>query len=85
MDETNSDQHEVHRVKRGRKPKTVEVMPLAPSVNEHAQNLALRIWQGQSPDLPLIERVARVKNGLAARGWDMDGVELPAEDWQRYA
>lgn len=42
-----------------------------------AQALALRIWNGQSPDLPRAERMRRIAAGLEERGMSMDGVELP--------
>jgi hypothetical protein len=69
MDETTSNQHEIRSVRRGRPPKAKEV-------DSHAQELASRIWSGQSPDLPRVERLARVERGLAAQGLSMDGVEL---------
>lgn len=46
--------------------------------------LALRIWEGQSPDLPLIERVGRIKNALLAKGFDLDGLSLPDPDFRKY-
>lgn len=42
----------------------------------HAQALASRIFAGQSPDLPMSDRLARVRAGLEAQGLSMDGVEL---------
>lgn len=48
-----------------------------------AQVLALRIWEGQSPDVPVIERVARIAAGLKAQGMSLD-VELPHPDAARY-
>lgn len=71
MDETNQDQHEVRSVKRGRKPKA-EIVADSP-----AQSLALRIWEGQSVDLPVKVRRARISAALEAQGMSMDGVELP--------
>jgi hypothetical protein len=41
-----------------------------------AQSLALRIWEGQSPDVPRAERLERVKRGLEAQGMSMEGVTL---------
>jgi hypothetical protein len=46
--------------------------------------LALRIWDGQSPDLPLIERVHRIKNALIAKGFELDGLTLPDKDFKKY-
>lgn len=42
-----------------------------------AQAYALRIWSGQSVDLPRAERVRRVTAGVEAQGMSMDGVILP--------
>lgn len=48
--------------------------------------IALRIWEGQSPDLPLRERVTRIKTGLARQGFTkLSGLTLPTkEDYKRY-
>lgn len=46
---------------------------------------ALRIWEGQSPDLDLGDRVGRVKAGLERQGWtDFTKLDLPATDYERY-
>lgn len=47
--------------------------------------LALRIWDGQSTDLPLNERVRRIVAGLKAQGHeDFDSLSLPAEGFRQY-
>lgn len=46
-------------------------------IDRLAQGLALRIWNGQSPDLVRAERIKRVAAGLEEQGLSMDGVELP--------
>lgn len=51
--------------------------PPNPKPDSPAQVYALRIWSGQSPDLPRAERIARVAAGLAGQGMSMDGVTLP--------
>lgn len=40
---------------------------------------ALRIWEGQSVDMPTQERIDRVKAGLTAQGWGdiLDNLSLP--------
>lgn len=48
-----------------------------------AQDLADRIWSGQSPDVSVIDRVARIANALKERGFDLD-IELPHDDAGRY-
>lgn len=47
-----------------------------------SQDLANRIWAGQSPDVPIIERVARIAIALKDRGWDLD-ITLPHDDAER--
>lgn len=48
-------------------------------------DMALRIWDGQSTDLPLNERVKRIVSGLKEQGYeDMSGLELPAEGFGKY-
>ena len=42
-----------------------------------AQEYALRIWNGQSPDLSRHERLGRIAEALKAQGLSMEGVELP--------
>ena len=41
-----------------------------------AQAYALRVWSGQSPDLPRNERMRRVALALEGQGMSMDGVTL---------
>lgn len=48
-----------------------------------AQALATRIWEGQSPDVSVIERVARIAAGLKAQNMSLD-IELPHPDAGRY-
>ena len=48
-------------------------------------DLALRIWDGQSPDLPLNERVKRIAAALNAQGFDeIVSLELPVEGFGKY-
>lgn len=54
------------------------------AANHAVNELALRIWDGQSPDLPLIERVHRIKNALIAKGFELDGLTLPDKDFKKY-
>lgn len=42
--------------------------------------LALRIWEGQSVSLPIVERVKRIKKALTDKGYDVKGLKLPVED-----
>lgn len=51
--------------------------------NASAQEHALRIWEGQSPDLAVIERVARIARGLREQNLTLD-IELPHPDAGRY-
>jgi hypothetical protein len=47
-----------------------------PVVNAEAAEYALRVWRGQTPDLPRAERIRRVQAALEAQGLSMGGVEL---------
>lgn len=55
------------------------VSVVAPDDNTEAMNaLALRIWEGQSIDLPVNERTRRVVAGLNAQGYtDTSKLSLP--------
>ena len=53
------------------------VAPVVASATEAAQSYAMRIWNGQSPDLLRHERIERVTRGLEAQGMSMDNVVLP--------
>lgn len=56
-----------------------------PEGSEKMNALALRIWEGQSVSLPLIERVARIKKGLEGQGYtDHSGLVLPDAGFRKY-
>ena len=76
MDATNQAAEPVRSVRRGRPPKAVEVVEVVETVDSAAQAYAERIWIGQSPDLPVSERVARIHAALEAQGLDTN-VTLP--------
>jgi hypothetical protein len=44
--------------------------------NDAARAYALRVWQGQSADVPDHVRRERVRRALEAQGWTMEGVTL---------
>jgi len=52
----------------------------------HMNDLAARIFDGQSPDLPLNERVRRIKNAVIERGWEslLPLLIIPAKGFERY-
>lgn len=66
MDATNQAEQPLRSVKRGRPPK-VAAEPIEPT--NAGQEYAMRIWNGQSPDLPISERVARINAALLAQGY----------------
>ena len=82
MDATDQDTKPLRRVGRPRKVlegadvvETVEVAEVAPVVSINpAQAYADRVWSGQSPDVPIAERLERVRAALAGQGMDCTGV-----------
>ena len=48
-------------------------------------NLALRIWNGQSASLSLKDRVHRIVKAAKSRGYDdFSGLSLPAQGFEKY-
>lgn len=82
MDATNQVEQPLRGVKRGRPAKVSEVVQTV-SAELPEQTLALRIWNGQSPDLPVSDRVERIVNALKAQGLGCD-VVLPDVTADRY-
>ena len=70
----------VHRVKRGRPAKTyVDVVAF---VEDRAglsdsQIYAMRVWGGQSIDVPRAERIERCMNALRGQNLPTDGIVFP--------
>lgn len=60
----------------------VQVEATQPDVSQ-SQSMAERIFNGQSPDLPTIERLKRIKNALVSKGMSTD-ITLPVEDFKKY-
>lgn len=54
-----------------------ETAPENPVERESAQSLAMRIWEGQSPDLNRKVRIARIEERLENKGYDVAGIEYP--------
>lgn len=82
MDETTQGTEQLHRVKRGPKPKVAAIESVS-TIDAKAQEYALRVWSGQSIDVAVIERVSRIANALKAQGLSLN-IELPHEDAGRY-
>ncbi len=86
MEPTAQAAEPVHRVKGkpGPKPKAA---PVAGEIviypNAAAQAHALRIWGGQSVDVPVAERVRRVVAGLQEQGMSLD-IKLPHPEAGRH-
>ncbi len=70
MEQTPKTSAQVRRV--GRPPKVAAIE----QAENPAQTYAMRIWNGQSRDLPRAERIRRVTAGVEGQGMSMDGVEL---------
>lgn len=65
-------------MKPGRKPKVVmEVFPPVVTDNADAQAYAMRVWGGQSVDVPPAERKERVFNALRGQNLSTDGIIFP--------
>lgn len=93
MDATDQTADQVRSVKRGRPRKgegadagtTEQARPVAaidPETQSPAQVLALRIWNGQSPDAPIPWRVERIVDALKDRGLPLN-ITLPDADAER--
>lgn len=73
----------VHRVKRGRPAKVIEPIIELDTQSAHplpfykAQAYALRVWGGQSVDVPRAERVERCMNALRGQNLQTDGIVFP--------
>lgn len=55
---------------------TVFTPKLEAAASQLAQAYALRVWNGQTPDLPRVVRLERVRKALEGQGLSMEGVEL---------
>lgn len=71
MGQTPKTETQLRRV--GRPPKVASAEP----IENKAQAYALRIWSGQSVDIPRAERIRRVTAGVEGQGMSMSGVTLP--------
>lgn len=75
-----------------RKPKVLDVTEfsepvhtdLSVEITEKMNAHALRVWQGQSPDLPLRDRVFRIVHALTEQGYSLEGLKLPAKGFEIY-
>ena len=79
MEQAVEGAEQVHRVKAkpGPKPKIAAIE--AHSVGESAsQAYAMRVWSGQSVDIPPAERKERVFNALRGQNLPTDGIVFPA-------
>ena len=72
MEQTLEGGEVVHRMKPGRKPKAI-----AAPVDNAAQAYAMRVWDGQSVDVPRAERIERVLNALLGQNLPADGIDFP--------
>ena len=74
------------RPKKAQEPvqESVQIAEKAPDSVEKMNVYALRIWEGQSISLPLVDRVNRVKNGLLKQGFNLDGLSLPVKGFEKY-
>lgn len=75
MDKAIEGADAVRRVKPGRKPMVAAVEMLAEA--SPSQAYAMRVWGGQSVDVPRAERIERCMNALRGQNLPTDGIEFP--------
>jgi hypothetical protein len=73
MEQALEGAEQLHRVKRGPKPKVAAIEVDA----SPAQAYAMRVWGGQSVDVPRAERIARCLYALRGQNLSTDGIEFP--------
>jgi len=56
----------------------IEAPSVEPSTNDAAQAYAMRVWGGQSVDVPKHERIERCMNALRGQNLPTDGITFPA-------
>lgn len=77
MDATNQAEQPLRSVRRGRPAKSAVKADDLKGVDPVAAEYAVRVWNGQSPDLPVSERIDRVLNALRAQKLLIDGLSFP--------
>lgn len=58
-------------------PEPVAIQESESDRRDAAQDLAMRIWDGQSPDLKRAERIRRIEERLGNKGYDASEVVYP--------
>lgn len=76
MEATLEGGESLHRVKRGRPAKVAAIEAPDEAVSP-SQAYAMRVWAGQSVDVPPAERKERVFNALRGQNLPTDGVVFP--------
>lgn len=87
MDKAIEGADSVHRMKPGRKPKVAAVIESIVAeayarvaereTSDMAQTYAMRVWSGQSVDVPPAERKERVFAALRGQNLSTDGIIFP--------
>ena len=79
MEQALEGAEQLHRVKGkpGPKPKVAAIEAPVVDVVNPAQAYALRVWSGQSVDVPPAERKERVMNALRGQNLSTDGIVFP--------
>ena len=75
MESTIEGAAQVHRVKRGPKPKVAAIE--APADESLAQAYAMRVWDGQSVDVPRAERIERCVSALRGQNLPNENIVYP--------
>jgi hypothetical protein len=77
MDKAFEGGDAVRRMKPGPKPKVAAIEAPTEAVSP-AQAYAMRVWGGQSVDVPRAERIERCMNALKGQNLPTDGIFFPA-------
>ena len=77
MESTDQAQQPLRSVKRGRPAKNLVKADDLKGADPVAAAYAVRVWNGQSPDLPVADRIDRVLIALRAQNLLAEGLSFP--------
>jgi hypothetical protein len=83
MEQALEGAEQLHRVKRKAKAEPLVASNL-PGVDDAAASYAVRVWNGQSPDVPVGERITRVLNALKGQNLIVKDLSMLHADANRF-